>query len=186
MIAPKRLVPVVFGFSRRRQQCALASRQWQPARQLQHRCCARAALTDSRANASWLTTDDRYEFLQFSVWLETLSACKRWTSMAAFKQFVLGGILMNSKVIILSATFAFMTGSAFAGSSTTSALDDPAKMSPFFTDAGMKTMKSEAEAKAAWSAMSQEDKDAVMKDCADADIAKAHENFCKAAMTMGK
>ncbi|MER9701236.1 hypothetical protein [Mesorhizobium sp. M0146] len=50
----------------------------------------------------------------------------------------------------------------------------------------MKTMKSEAEAKTAWSAMSQEDKDAVMKDCADADIAKAHENFCKAAVMMGK
>jgi len=91
---------------------------------------------------------------------------------------------MNSKLLILGATFALMTGSALAGS--TSALDDPAKMSPFFTDAGMKTMKSEAEAKAAWAAMSQEDKDAVMKDCADADIAKAHENFCKAAMMMGK
>ncbi|ESX15400.1 hypothetical protein X766_24390 [Mesorhizobium sp. LSJC255A00] len=94
---------------------------------------------------------------------------------------------MNSKMLILGATFDLLTGSAFAGSSTgTSALDDPAKMSPFFTDSSMKTMKSEAEAKTAWSAMSQEDKDAVMKDCADADIAKAHENFCKAAMMMGK
>ena len=93
---------------------------------------------------------------------------------------------MNSKMLILGATFALMTGSVFAASNGTSALDDPAKMSPFFTDSGMKTMKSEAEAKAAWAAMSQEDKDAIMKDCADADIAKAHENFCKAAMMMGK
>jgi len=88
------------------------------------------------------------------------------------------------KVVFATMTLAMVSGSAVAGS--TSALDDPAKMSPFFTDAGMKTMKSEAEAKAAWAAMSQEDRDAIMKDCADATIAKAHENFCKMAMMMGK
>ena len=88
------------------------------------------------------------------------------------------------KVVFATMTLAMVSGSAVAGS--TSALDDPAKMSPFFTDAGMKTMKSEAEVKAAWAAMSQEDRDAVMKDCADATIAKAHENFCKMAMMMGK
>jgi acyl-CoA reductase-like NAD-dependent aldehyde dehydrogenase len=88
------------------------------------------------------------------------------------------------KVVFATMTLAIVSGSAVAGS--TSALDDPAKMSPFFTDAGMKTMKSEAEAKAAWAAMSQEDRDAIMKDCADATIAKAHENFCKMAMMMGK
>ncbi|MGX5846850.1 hypothetical protein ACWGTO_07190 [Mesorhizobium sp. PL10] len=95
---------------------------------------------------------------------------------------------MTRKMIAISAmAFAMITGSALAGSSTgTSALDDPAKMSPFFTDAGMKTMKSEAEAKAAWAAMSQEDRDAVMKDCADEAVAKAHEAFCKMAMQMGK
>ena len=88
------------------------------------------------------------------------------------------------KVVFATMTLAIVSGSAVAGS--TSALDDPAKMSPFFTDAGMKTMKSEAETKAAWAAMSQEDRDAIMKDCADATIAKAHENFCKMAMMMGK
>lgn len=88
------------------------------------------------------------------------------------------------KVVFATMTLAMVSGSAVAGS--TSALDDPAKMSPFFTDAGMKTMKSEAETKAAWAAMSQEDRDAIMKDCADATIAKAHENFCKMAMMMGK
>ncbi|MGX5843595.1 hypothetical protein ACWGTI_23015 [Mesorhizobium sp. ArgA1] len=88
------------------------------------------------------------------------------------------------KLVFATMALAMVSGSAVAGS--TSALDDPAKMSPFFTDAGMKTMKSEAEAKAAWAAMSQEDRDAIMKDCADATIAKAHENFCKVAMMMGK
>ncbi|MBM2713846.1 hypothetical protein JQK88_22035 [Mesorhizobium caraganae] len=95
---------------------------------------------------------------------------------------------MNLKKMVFGTmALAMVSGSAVAGSSSgTSALDDPAKMSPFFTDAGMKTMKSEAETKAAWAAMSQEDRDAVMKDCADATIAKAHENFCKMAMMMGK
>jgi len=94
---------------------------------------------------------------------------------------------MNSKMLILGATFALMTGSAVAGSSTgTSALDDPAKMSPFFTDAGMKTMKSEADTKAAWTAMAQDDRDAVMKECADEAVAKSHAEVCKMAMSMGK
>jgi hypothetical protein len=70
------------------------------------------------------------------------------------------------KVVFATMTLAMVSGSAVAGS--TSALDDPAKMSPF------------------WAAMSQEDRDAIMKDCADATIAKAHENFCKMAMMMGK
>jgi hypothetical protein len=94
---------------------------------------------------------------------------------------------MKSKMLILGAAYALMIGSAFAGSSTgTSALDDPAKMSPFFTDAGMKTMKSEADTKAAWTAMSQADRDAVIKGCADEAVAKAHADVCKMAMSMGK
>ena len=94
---------------------------------------------------------------------------------------------MNSKVLVLGASFALMTGSAFAGSTTgTSALDDPAKMSPFFTDAGMKTMKSEADVKAAWTAMSADDRAAIMKECADEAVAKSHADFCKMAMQMGK
>jgi acyl-CoA reductase-like NAD-dependent aldehyde dehydrogenase len=94
---------------------------------------------------------------------------------------------MNSKILILGASLAIITGSAIAGSSTgTSALDDPAKMSPFFTDAGMKTMKSEADAKAAWTAMSADDRAAVMKECADEAVAKSHADFCNMAMAMGK
>jgi hypothetical protein len=67
---------------------------------------------------------------------------------------------MNLKMLTTGAiSLAMITGSALAGGSTgTSALDDPAKMSPFFTDAGMKTMKSEAEFKAAWMTMKEEDR----------------------------
>ena len=93
---------------------------------------------------------------------------------------------MNSKLLILGATFALMTGSALLLVKVRRRLMTRRKCRLSSPTAGMKTMKSEAEAKAAWAAMSQEDKDAVMKDCADADIAKAHENFCKAAMMMGK
>ena len=60
---------------------------------------------------------------------------------------------MNMKMICMGAmALAVMTGSALAAGGNTSALDDPAKMSPFFTDAGMKTMRSEAEFKAAGTA----------------------------------
>ncbi|MBM2711661.1 hypothetical protein JQK88_10425 [Mesorhizobium caraganae] len=95
---------------------------------------------------------------------------------------------MTLKMLTVSAmALAMITGSALAGSSTgTSALDDPAKMSPFFTDAGMKTMRSEADIQSAWMAMSEEDRNAVMKDCADATVAKSHADFCKMAMKMGK
>lgn len=94
---------------------------------------------------------------------------------------------MTFKMITMSAVaLAMITGSALAGNNTgTSALDDPAKMSPFFTDAGMKTMKSEAEIKAAWIAMSEEDRAGMMKECGDEAIAKLHDNFCKTTKQLG-
>ncbi|WP_256753531.1 hypothetical protein [Mesorhizobium sp. Mes31] len=94
---------------------------------------------------------------------------------------------MNFKMLTMGAmALAMMTGSALAGGSTgTSALDDPAKMSPFFTDAGMKTMKSEAEFKAAWMAMKEEDRAGMMKECGDEAIAKSHDNFCKMTKQLG-
>jgi len=82
--------------------------------------------------------------------------------------------------------FSIMTGAALAGGSTgTSALDDPAKMSPFFTDAGMKTMKSGDEFKKAWMAMTEEDRTSMKKECGDEAIAKAHDNFCKMTKELG-
>ncbi|WP_256754049.1 hypothetical protein [Mesorhizobium sp. Mes31] len=95
--------------------------------------------------------------------------------------------MSNFKILTTGAmALAIMAGSALAGGSTgTSALDDPAKMSPFFTDAGMKTMKSEAEFKAAWMAMKEEDRAGMMKECGDEAIAKSHDNFCKMTKQLG-
>lgn len=94
---------------------------------------------------------------------------------------------MNIKMLTIgSIALAMMTGSALAGSASgTSALDDPAKMSPFFTDAGMKTMKSDTDFKAAWMAMSEEDRAGMMKECGDEAIAKQHDNFCKMTKQLG-
>ncbi|WP_027062395.1 hypothetical protein [Mesorhizobium loti] len=94
---------------------------------------------------------------------------------------------MNYKMLTMGAmALAIMTGSALAGSSTgTSALDDPAKMSPFFTDAGMKTMKSQADFKTAWMAMKPDEQKAVLKDCGDTTINKSHSDFCTMAKMMG-
>ena len=60
---------------------------------------------------------------------------------------------MNLKMLTMGAMALTMTAGAALAGTGTSALDDPAKMSPFFTDAGMKTMKSEADFKTAWMAM---------------------------------
>jgi len=74
------------------------------------------------------------------------------------------------------------TGNAGAG---TSALDNATKMQPFYTDSDMKTMKSDTDLKAAWLAMNKDDRDSMMKDCADATIAKAHTEFCQMTTRLG-
>jgi hypothetical protein len=96
-------------------------------------------------------------------------------------------LIMNIKMLSIGAlALTMMTGAAMAGGSTgTSALDDPAKMAPFFTDSGMKTMKSEKEFKVAWLAMKEEDRAGIMKECGDKAIAKAHDNFCKMTKQLG-
>ncbi|QND60580.1 hypothetical protein [Mesorhizobium huakuii] len=93
---------------------------------------------------------------------------------------------MNIKMLSLGAmALAMMTGSALAAGNT-SALDDPAKMSPFFTDAGMKTLRSEKDFKTAWMAMKPEEQKAVLKDCGDTKINKTtHADFCAMAKKMG-
>ncbi|RWB77142.1 MAG: hypothetical protein EOQ50_09510 [Mesorhizobium sp.] len=94
---------------------------------------------------------------------------------------------MNTKILCMSAlAFSLAAGAAMAGSTKgTSALDDPQKMSPFFTDAGMKTMRSGDEFKKAWLAMSEEDRTSIKKDCSDEAIAKQHDNFCKMTKELG-
>ncbi|TPI29905.1 hypothetical protein FJW08_16135 [Mesorhizobium sp. B3-2-1] len=92
---------------------------------------------------------------------------------------------MTFKMLTMGAmALTMMTGSALAASGT-SALDDPAKMSPFFTDAGMKTLRSEADFKTAWMSMKPDEKKAVLKDCGDTTINKSHADFCAMAKKMG-
>src|SRR6476646_9361720 len=69
-------------------------------------------------------------------------------------------LIMNIKMLCMGAmALSMVTGAALAGGTKgTSALDDPAKMSPFFTDAGMKTMRPMEEFKVAWMAMNQDDR----------------------------
>ncbi|MGO4642631.1 hypothetical protein AB4Z43_29860 [Mesorhizobium sp. 2RAF45] len=94
---------------------------------------------------------------------------------------------MNIKKLCMGAmALSMITGAALAGTATgTSALDDPAKMSPFFSDAGMKTLRSEKDFKTAWTAMKPAEQKAVLKDCGDATINKSHANFCAMAKKMG-
>lgn len=78
-----------------------------------------------------------------------------------------------------------VSGATMAGSTAgTSALDDPAKMSPFFTDAGMKTLRSESDFKTSWMAMKPDERTAVLKDCGDT-LNKSHADFCTMAKKVG-
>ena len=92
---------------------------------------------------------------------------------------------MNIKTLTVGAmALAMMTGSALTAGNT-SALDDPAKMSPFFTDAGMKTLKSEKDFKTAWTAMKPDEQKAVLKDCGDTTLNKSHAELCTIARKVG-
>ena len=92
---------------------------------------------------------------------------------------------MNFKMLTMGAmALAMMTGSALAASGG-NALDNPDKMTRFYTDSGMKTMKSEKEFKVAWMAMKEEDRAGMMKECGDKAIAKSHDNFCKMTKQLG-
>jgi len=92
---------------------------------------------------------------------------------------------MNFKMLTMGAmALAMMTWSALAAGNT-SALDDPAKMSPFFTDAGMKTLRTEKDFKTVWTAMKPDEQKAVLKDCGDTTINKSHAKFCAMVKKMG-
>ncbi|RWG55183.1 MAG: hypothetical protein EOQ64_17550 [Mesorhizobium sp.] len=81
---------------------------------------------------------------------------------------------MNCKNIFLGA----MALSMVSGVSLAGALDSPDNMAPFFTDSSMKTMKSEADFKAAWATTAKDKQDAMMKECQDAAMSKPHAEFC--------
>ncbi|ESY89904.1 hypothetical protein NKI51_09995 [Mesorhizobium australicum] len=98
---------------------------------------------------------------------------------------------MNIKMICLGAmALSMATGSALAGSNTgTSALDDPAKMKPFYTDSGMKTMVGNDDFVKAWKALTPEDQTAMKTACADesknANPTNTHPEFCSSVKLNG-
>ncbi|MFA6155366.1 hypothetical protein [Mesorhizobium sp.] len=94
---------------------------------------------------------------------------------------------MNFKMLTMGAmALAMTTGSVLAGGNTgTSSLDDPAKMGSFYTDADMKTMRSDDEFKKAWLALTEDDRTAMTKDCGDSVIGKSHDNFCAKTKQLG-
>ena len=98
---------------------------------------------------------------------------------------------MNIKMICFGAmTLSMVAGSALAAGTTgTSALDDPAKMQPFYTDSSMKKMVSSDDFVKAWKAMSPEDQKMVMAACDDeaknANAANSHPEFCSSVKANG-
>ncbi|RUU03399.1 hypothetical protein EOD23_18225 [Mesorhizobium sp. USDA-HM6] len=98
---------------------------------------------------------------------------------------------MNIKMICFGAmALSMIAGSALAAGQTgTSALDDPAKMQPFYTDSSMKTMVSKDAFTKAWKALSPEDQTAMMTACADeaknANAANTHPEFCSSVKENG-
>jgi hypothetical protein len=101
------------------------------------------------------------------------------TAIKAFAKQKGRNHLMNIKNIFLGAmALSMISGVALAG-----ALDEPANMAPFFTDSSMKTMKSEADFKAAWASMPKDKQDMMMKECQDAAMSKPHAEFCANLVT---
>lgn len=99
---------------------------------------------------------------------------------------------MSYKMICLGAmALSMVSGVSFAaGTETgTSALDDPAKMQPFYTDSSMKTLRSDDEFTAAWKALTDEDRMAMTKVCdeemANANAANTHPEFCSNVKKLG-
>jgi hypothetical protein len=79
-------------------------------------------------------------------------------------------------------TLILASGAAYAQTSTTAdpAASDPAaadKMKPFFSDEAMTTMRSDDEIKAAWAAMSADNRKMMKDECEKTDSTKSAE-FC--------
>jgi hypothetical protein len=99
---------------------------------------------------------------------------------------------MNYKMICLGAMALSMISSVAlaAGAETgTSALDDPAKMEPFYTDSSMKTLRSDDAFMKAWKALTDEDRTAMTKVCdeeaTNANAANTHPEFCSSVKKLG-
>ncbi len=85
---------------------------------------------------------------------------------------------MNIKMLCTGAmALSMMTGAALAEHG--GALDEPTKMAPFYTAADMKTLKSEADFKAAWEGLKDEDRAAIKQECGGiASDDQGHGAFC--------
>ena len=98
---------------------------------------------------------------------------------------------MNIKMICFGArALSMVAGSALAAGTTgTSALDDPAKMQPFYTDSSMKKMVGSDDFVKAWKALSPDDQKMVMEACDDeaknANAANSHPDFCRSVKETG-
>ena len=98
---------------------------------------------------------------------------------------------MNIKMICFGAmALSIAAGSALAAGDTgTSALDDPAKVQPFYTDSSMKTMVGSDDFAKAWKALSPDDQAAMMAACEDeakdATAANSHPEFCSSVKQNG-
>lgn len=98
---------------------------------------------------------------------------------------------MNIKMICIGAmTLSMLAGAALAAANKgTSALDDPAKMQPFYTDSSMKTLRSNDEFVKAWKALTPADQKMMMTACADeaknANAANSHPEFCSSVKANG-
>ncbi|MFD2054625.1 hypothetical protein ACFSQT_16480 [Mesorhizobium calcicola] len=98
---------------------------------------------------------------------------------------------MNIKMISFGAmALSMVAGSALAAGATgTSALDDPAKMQPFYTDSSMKKMVGNDDFVKAWKALTPEDQKMVMAACEDeaknANAANSHPEFCSSVKANG-
>ncbi|TGR92583.1 hypothetical protein EN834_35200, partial [bacterium M00.F.Ca.ET.191.01.1.1] len=75
--------------------------------------------------------------------------------------------------------------SAFGGVAFAGVLDEPSNMQPFFTDSGMKTMKSSADFETAWKATPKAMQVSMMKECNDAAMSKPHAQFCAQLFALG-
>lgn len=67
----------------------------------------------------------------------------------------------------------------------TSALDDSAMMSPFYTDTSMKTLKPDSDFTDAWKALKDEDARDMITDCGDATLKAKYTEFCAKAFQLG-
>jgi hypothetical protein len=90
-------------------------------------------------------------------------------------------ISMNIRTVCLGA----LAASILAGAAIAGALDEPKMMAPFFTDASMKTMKSDADMKKVWAGMAKGDQAMMMKECNDAAMSKPHAQFCEKLKALG-